>query len=286
MLASNTVPGAVFALILFAAFLSASWNASVKGSSDKYLQAVLVASGAAFIALFLLPFLRQPAPASWIYIGGSALLQVLYYYLLVAAFRAGDFGHAYPLMRGTAPLLVSLVSGPVIGEALSLGRWLGVALICSGVMGLAWEARSHVGANSAVMKYALSNAVVIAAYTTVDGIGVRASGAPASYTMWIFEVTALVLLFAALLTRPRELWRYAPGRLRSALIGGVAALTSYEIALWAMTQVPIAVVAALRETSMLFGLAISVLVLKERGGARRYAATALIACGAIAIRLF
>jgi drug/metabolite transporter (DMT)-like permease len=173
----------------------------------------------------------------------------------------------------------------VIGETLSLGRWLGVALICTGVIGLAWEARSRVNANSTVMKYALSNAVVIAAYTTVDGIGVRESGAAASYTMWIFVITAVMLLFAALVTRPRELLRYARGRLRAALIGGAAVLTSYVISLWAMTQVPIAVVAALRETSMVFGIAIAVLVLKERAGGRRYAATALIASGAIAIRL-
>jgi len=280
------VSGTVFALVLFAALLSASWNAIVKGGSDKYLQAVLVASGAALIAAVLLPFLPQPAPASWIYIGVSALLQVLYYRLLAAAFRAGDFSHAYPLMRGTAPLIVSLLSGPVIGEALSLGRWLAVALICTGVIALSWEARGRIGANSAVMKYGLSNAVVIAAYTMVDGIGVRASGASASYTMWIFEVTALMLLFGAMLTRPGQLLRYAQGQLRTALMGGAAVLSSYEIALWAMTQAPIAVVAALRETSMVFGMAIAVLVLKERAGVRRYAATALIASGAVAIRVW
>jgi drug/metabolite transporter (DMT)-like permease len=279
------VPGSVFALVLFAALLSASWNASVKGSTDKFGQALLVASAAALIALFPLALLKQPAPESRIYIGCSALLQVLYYYLLVAAFRAGDFGHAYPLMRGTAPLLVSLLSGPVIGETLSLGRWAGVALICSGVTGLAWEARSRKGSNSAVMKYALANAAVIAAYTAVDGIGVRASGAPVAYTMWIFEVTALMLWLAVLISNPRALRGFTRGRLRSAFIGGAAALTSYEISLWAMTQAPIAVVAALRETSMVFGMIISVLVLKERGGPRRYAATALIVCGAVAIRL-
>lgn len=277
--------GSVFTLILLAALLSATWNAIVKGSADKFLQAVLIANGAGVIALLLLPFLPQPARVSWIYIGASALLQVLYYHFLAAAFRAGDFSHAYPMMRGTAPLLVSLLSGPVIGEALSLGRWLGVALISTGVIGLAWEARSRVGAHSAVLKYGLANAVVIAAYTTVDGIGVRASGAAAAYTLWIFVVTALVLLIGALLTRPEELFDYARGRLRFTLIGAVATLSSYEIALWSMTQVPIAVVAALRETSMVFGIAIAVLVLKEHAGVRRYAATALIVSGAVAIRL-
>jgi uncharacterized membrane protein len=282
---SSLVSGPVFALILCAALLSATWNAIVKGGSDKYLQAVLIANGAAIIALFLLPFLPQPARASWIYIAASGILQVVYYVWLAAAFRAGDFSHAYPLMRGTAPLLVSLLSGPVIGEALSLGKWVGVALISSGIIGLAWEARHRMGANRAVLKYGVANAVVITAYTTVDGIGVRESGAAAAYTMWIFEVTAVMLLAGALLTRPRELLRYAHGRLRFTLVGAMAMLTSYEISLWAMTQAPIAVVAALRETSMVFGIAIAVLVLKERAGMRRYVATALIASGAVVIRL-
>jgi len=266
--------------------MGASWNAIVKGAVDKYLQAVLIATSAAFIALFLLPFLAQPARASWLYVVASALLQVVYYKFLTAAFRAGDFSHAYPMMRGTAPLLVSLVSGPVIGEALSPGRWLGVGLICTGVMGLAWEVRGRAGANSAVMKYGLANALIIATYTTIDGIGVRKSGAPAAYTMWIFEVTAAVLLLGVISTRPGAFIEYAKQRLPSGLIGGAAVLISYGIALWAMTQAPIALVAALRETSMVFGMGIAVLVLKERAGMQRYLATAVIVAGAVAIRLW
>jgi uncharacterized membrane protein len=266
--------------------MGASWNAIVKGAVDKYLQAVLIATAAAFIALFLLPFIAQPARASWLYIAASALLQVVYYKLLTAAFRAGDFGHAYPLMRGTAPLLVSLVSGPVIGEALSPGRWLGVGLICAGVMGLAWEARRRAGAHKALLKYGLANAFIIASYTTIDGIGVRKSGASAAYTMWIFEITAAVLLLEVAITRAGELIDYAKPRLHLALLGGAAVLVSYGVALWAMTQAPIAAVAALRETSMVFGMGIAVLVLKERTGMQRYFATALIVAGAIAIRLW
>src|SRR5271154_6557568 len=114
--------GTVFALLLFAALLSAAWNAIVKAGSDKYLHAVLVANAAALIAAVVLPFLRQPAPQAWVYIGASAVLQAVYYKLLAAAFRAGDMSHAYPIMRGTAPLLISLASGPLIGEALTLGK--------------------------------------------------------------------------------------------------------------------------------------------------------------------
>jgi uncharacterized membrane protein len=277
--------GAVFASLLFAALMSATWNAIVKAGSNKDLHAVLVANSAALVAATLLPFLRQPAPEAWFYIGASAVLQVVYYKFLAAAFRAGDMSHAYPVMRGTAPLLVSLVSGPLIGEVLSLGKWIGVSMICIGVMSLAWEVRYRASASSAVVRYGLLNAVIIAAYTVLDGIGVRQSGAAAGYTVWNLLLTALILSFWTMLTRRRELFSYAEGRLRVALVGGLAMVISYGIVLWAMTQAPIAAVAALRETSMMFVLVIAVVVFKERAGLRRYAATALIACGAVAIRL-
>jgi drug/metabolite transporter (DMT)-like permease len=278
--------GNVFVLMLFGALLSAIWNAIVKSGSNKFLHAVLVANGAALVAVILLPFLPQPARQAWVYIAASAVLQVIYFKFLAAAFRAGDISHAYPLMRGCAPLLVSLVSGPLIGEALSLGKWIGVILVCAGVIGLAWEGRNHTSAHGAVLRYGLVNAVIIASYTVVDGIGVRTSAASAGYTMWNVLLTGLILLAWTLLTRPKELFIYAHGRLRITLVGGVATVTAYGIVLWAMTQAPIAAVAALRETSMIFVLVIAVLFLKERVGPRRYAATALIVCGAIVIRLF
>ena len=278
--------GTVFAALLFAALMSATWNAIVKGGSNKYLHAVLVANSAALIAVILLPFLRQPAPQAWLYLAASAVLQAVYYIFLAAAFRAGDMSHAYPMMRGTAPLLVSLVSGPLIGEALSPGKWIGVILICIGVMGLAWEVRWRTSANSAIVRYALMNAVIIAAYTVVDGIGVRLSGAASGYLMWNLLLTALILSIWTLRTRRGELFPYAVGHARVALVGGLATTTSYGIVLWAMTQAPIAAVAALRETSMIFVLAIAVLVFKERVGLRRFGATAVIACGAVAIRVW
>jgi uncharacterized membrane protein len=277
--------GTVFAALLFAAFLSATWNAIVKGGSNKYLHAVLVANSAAIIAAVVLPFLKQPAREAWVYIAASSVLQVFYYVLLAAVFRAGDMSHAYPMMRGGAPLLVSLASGPLIGEALSVGKWIGVIMICIGVMSLAWEARFRTSTHRGVVRYALLNAGVIAGYTVVDGIGVRVSGASTGYLMWNLVMTALILSGWTLLTRRGELFSYAVGRVRSALIGGIATTVAYGIILWAMTQAPIAAVAALRETSMIFVLAMAVIFFKERAGVRRYGATALIVCGAAAIRL-
>jgi uncharacterized membrane protein len=278
--------GTVFAALLFAALMSATWNAIVKGGTDKYLHAALVANSAAVIAALFLPFLKQPAPQAWAYIAASSLLQTVYYVLLAAVFRAGDMSHAYPMMRGGAPLLVSLASGPLIGEALSVGKWIGVSMICIGVMSLAWEARFRASAYGGVVRYALLNAVVIAGYTVVDGIGVRLSGASSGYLMWNLVLTALILSIWTLLTRRGQLLSYAAGRVRIAFAGGFATTAAYGIILWAMTQAPIAAVAALRETSMIFVLAMAVIIFKERAGLRRCGATALIAGGAAAIRLW
>ena len=203
--------GTVFAALLFAALLSAVWNAIVKSGANKFLHALLVADSAALVALILLPFLKQPAPQAWFYLGVSALLQAVYYSVLAAAFRAGDISHAYPMMRGTAPLLVSFASGPLIGEALSFGKWIGVMMVCAGVLGLAWEARYR--AHAVVLRYGLLNALIIAGYTLMDGIGVRQSGAAAGYTMWNLLLSAFILSAWTLVMRPRELWRYAAGRL-------------------------------------------------------------------------
>jgi|ERR1700733_6545141 uncharacterized membrane protein len=280
------MPGRVFALLLLGALLSATWNALVKGGSNKYLQTVLIANSAALIALFLIPFLKLPDPHSWIYLLISAVLQVIYYKYLAEAFHAGDMSHAYPIMRGTAPLLVSLVNGPLIGDALSVGKWIGVILICTGVVGLAWEARYRLSAHRTLISHSLLSASLIAGYTIFDGIGVRASGSAASYAMWNLLVAAVILTIWVVATRRGEFLNYAKGRVVGALVGGLAAVVAYGIILWAMTQAPIAAVAALRETSMAFVLAIAVLVFKERVGLRRYAATALITCGAVAIRLW
>jgi uncharacterized membrane protein len=278
--------GTVFALLLLGALLSATWNALIKGGSNKYLQTVLIANGAALFALCIIPFLQLPDAHSWGYLLISAVLQVIYYKYLAQAFHAGDMSHAYPIMRGTAPLLVSLVNGPLIGDTLSLGKWLGVVLICAGVVGLAWEARYRLSEHRTLIGHSLLSASLIAGYTICDGIGVRASGHAASYAMWNLLVAAIILTIWTVLTRRGEFLDYAKGRLVSALVGGLAAVIAYGIVLWGMTQAPVAAVAALRETSMVFVLAIAVFIFKERVGLRRYAATALITCGAIAIRLW
>ena len=282
--------GLVVAVVLFAALLHASWNAIVKSGKDTFLSTVLVSVGAALISLAVLPFVEAPAPASWPYLAASAVAQLAYYSLLAAAYQAGDMSHAYPLMRGSAPLLVALASWPLIGERLSSMQMGAVACICAGICALYFAAR--LPATAAVRKntgrataFALGNACVIASYTLIDGIGVRLSGAPAAYTMWIFVLNGAGLLLWTVLRRPADLLAYAQTQWHLAAFGGFGTLASYGLALWAMTQAPVAAIAALRETSILFAIAIAALFLREKISPRRYLAIVLIAAGAILMRI-
>jgi drug/metabolite transporter (DMT)-like permease len=277
----------VVAVVLFAALLHASWNAVVKSGKDTFLTTVLVSVGAALISLAVLPFVNTPAPASWPYLAASAVAQLAYYSLLAAAYKAADMSHAYPLMRGSAPLIVALASWPLIGERLSAMQMGAVGCICAGILGLYVAARTPAAPSKSTGRataFALGNACVIASYTLIDGLGVRLSGAPAAYTMWIFVLNGAGLLLWTLLRRRAGLLAYAKTQWHLAAFGGFGTLASYGLALWAMTQAPVAAIAALRETSILFAIAIAALFLREKISPRRYLAIALIAAGAVLMR--
>jgi drug/metabolite transporter (DMT)-like permease len=278
------VSGAVALAVLFAALLHASWNASVKGGTDLGLGLGLVALGSAAMALCVLPWCPAPLPASWPFLGASAALQVVYFRSLLATYRQGDISFAYPLMRGTAPLLVALASLPLAHERLRAGQWLAIAAICGGILYLCLDERRRHAPSGRTLPYALLTACLIASYTLVDGIGVRRAGAALGYTMWMFVLTGTGYGLT-IARRHAALLAYARTHPRALLIGGVGSLGSYGIALWAMTRAPVATVAALRETSILFATAIAGVVLRERIGRPRLLAVTIIACGAVAMRL-
>ncbi|MGA0603206.1 EamA family transporter [Caulobacter sp. KR2-114] len=286
---------AIFAAVLVAAALHATWNAIVKRGGgeggDPQAATVLVTAGAALVAAAALPFLPAPAQASWGFIAISTGLQVAYFMLVARAYQAADMSLAYPLMRGGAPLIVAPAGQLLFAEPLAPLAWGGVAMICGGVLSMAFggprdprAARAARGEGRAIA-IALANAVVIAAYTLVDGLGVRRSGAPAAYTLWLFLLTGIVLVVGALATRGPAFVVQARRRWPTGLAGGAGATASYGLALWAMTEAPVAKVAALRETSIVFGAAISVLVLKERPRVIRLLAACAIAAGAATLRL-
>lgn len=279
-----------FGLVLFAALLHASWNSVVKAAGDKGAATSLIAGTAGLLAAMLLPVLPQPDAASWPFIAASAVLQVVYFLLVAWTYQVADLSRAYPLMRGVAPLLVSAASLLMPGERLPSAAWAGIGLICLGVLtmarpGGARGSSGDLGGGTRGTGMALATAVVIAAYTLIDGTGVRLSGAPASYTLWVFLLTGLPLTAWALARQRRGFLAHARENWRFGLIGGAGTVTSYGLALWAMTFAPVALVSALRETSILFAMAMSRFLLGERFGPSRVVSGCLIACGAVALRL-
>jgi drug/metabolite transporter (DMT)-like permease len=278
------MPGYVVAIVLFAALVHALWNALLKNSGDKRLTTVMLTSMAGIMAALMLPFLPTPARDSWPFLAGSSIMEITYFVLLAAAYRIGDMSHAYPIMRGTAPLIVASVSASVIGESLSAGEWFGIALICLGVLGLAVH-RGAMAQHRTATLLAFGNAFAIASYTLIDGLGVRRSHAPVSYALWIYLLTGTLTLLWTLSRRRAQFLAYVRGRLTLGAVAAIGMMSSYGLALWAMTRSPVALVAALRETSIVFATVISAVLLKERISPRRLAATVLIAAGAAALRL-
>ena len=204
------------------------------------------------------------------------MLQVLYYVLVARTYRVTDMSASYPLMRGCAPILVALVGTVFLGERQHAVAWCGIALICAGILCMArGGARQH-------LWLPLLNAGVIATYTLVDAWGARQSGAALSYTLWLFLLSGLPLPLWAVCTRGPRLWAYARENAGFGVVGGIGTLTSYGLALWAMTIAPVAMISALRETSILFGILISAFVLRERVTRMRWIAAGLIVAASIA----
>lgn len=273
----------VFAAILAAALVHAGWNVLVKSAADKLAMTISVAIGAGLVAAVVLPFLPLPALESWPFIGVSVLLQSVYYLLIARAYRVADMSLAYPLMRGTAPVAVALCGAAVFGEVLGGGQWLAVGLISVGVIALALGGFRQQPLAMTGMIAALGNAMVIAAYTLVDARGVRLSGSPVAYSLLLAVLTGVMTVGLALAggARPHINVRM----LGLGLVGGAATTTSYGVALWAMTRAPVAPVAALRETSIVFALILSRLVFGEVVGGRRIAAALLVMAGVAGLRL-
>ena len=280
---SWTVVGAV----LLGALLHAGWNALVKSSADKDLDMVTLHLMGSLISLPLLATVGWPAAAAWPFIAGSVTLHLGYYLTLSGAYRHGDLGLTYPLMRGVAPLLVALSASALLGETLTPLAWVGVWGVSLGVLVLGLT-RQALAAPRAVA-FALTNAAIIACYTVVDGQGVRANQAAGGHALqyvaalfllhgWPFAVLKLAQRKGAVLPYVRQRWPVGA-------LGAAASLGSYGIALWAMTRAPVATVAALRETSVLFALVLSTWLLKEQISMRRVLGACTLLAGVMALRL-
>lgn len=273
----------VLLVVLLGALLHASWNMLVKAAPDTRLATALVYIGGGLIAALALPFLPAPAPASWPYIAAATVTELFYGMVLAAAYRVGDLSHAYPLMRGAAPLLVALGSGVLIGERLSSAVWLGVALVSCGIFSLIFDAHTR-GHSRAATRLALLNAFLIAAYTIIDGIGVRLSGQPVAYSLWLSLLIAVPWLIWVTVRAGARRAHALRQHLAPAAIGAAFSVASYTLALWAMTRAPVAAVAAVRETALVFAIALGAIVLRERVTRVRALAAIAMALGVWVIR--
>jgi phosphonate utilization associated putative membrane protein len=270
--------------VLFGALLHASWNAMVKSGADKAMDTATMNLIGGLMALPVVALAGWPPAAAWPWLLASAAIHVVYFSLLTAAYRHGELALTYPLMRGAAPLLVALASVAAFGEAVSPMGWAGVLAVCGGVLVLGLT--RHGLESGRAVALALANAVVIAAYTVVDGLGVRAGGTAAAYVAMVFVLNALPFGVVVLARRGwRPLVQHARRRAPVAALGAAASIGSYGIALWAMTRAPVASVAALRETSVLFAALIGAWQLHERFTPRRALGTAAIVAGVAALRL-
>ena len=278
----STLSLAIFAALLFAAALHAGWNALVRRDSDRQAASVAVAAGGTAVGAAVVLFLPPIAPAAIPFVIASSLSHILYYALIARAYAHGDLSVVYPIMRGLAPLIVTVIGAAFFGETVSFGVFIGVGLVTAGIVTLGADGFRN---GQAGIGPALLNAMVIATYTLIDGLGARASAAPESYTAWILIGGGLFTVGFALYRRGSSVLTGMASRLWLGLAGGVMGFGAYGIALWAMTIAPIGAVAAVRESSVLFATALGAIFLGERFGPFRWVAAALVVGGLALVKL-
>jgi drug/metabolite transporter (DMT)-like permease len=272
--------------VLLGSACHASWNALVKSGSDPFLDTVSVTTSVVAITSIVLPFLPTPLERSWPCLIASVLIHVAYFGFLVLAYRGGDLSLVYPIMRGTAPAFSALLAAALLGEQPSWGGWAGVLLVSGGVLLLAADAPRAKGARLTPAFFALLNAGVIVGYTLVDGVGARLSGNAFGYTGWMLLLTGVLIFLISFFLRGRQVAYHLRSQWKKWMLGGAGTFTSYSLALWAMTKAPIAAVAALRETSIIFSAVLALVVLKERLTPLRCASIVIVTAGAIVLKLF
>jgi drug/metabolite transporter (DMT)-like permease len=274
----------VVAAVLVAAVLHASWNALLKGGQDRLVMVVLLDLTALVLSLLLLPLAGRPAPASWWLLGLSVLLHAAYKVLLLQSYRVGDLNQVYPLARGSAPLLVAAFAGLVLGERLAPWQLAGLAGVCGGLLLLLETGRTGPRGRRMV-GVALATGVAIAAYTVADGLGVRRSGTDLGYVAWLFVLGGVPIPLYAAAVHRRDLLARMREHLGVGVTAGAMSLAAYGLVIWAQRRGALAVVAALRESSVLVAALIGSLAFSERFGRRRVVAAACIAAGIVLLNL-
>lgn len=276
----------VFTLVLIAALCHAIWNTIIKLSPDKSLETSLMNLSGSLIAIPAVLYFGIPESEVWIFLLGSLILHIAYYYSLSGAYQWGDMSLTYPIMRGMAPFFLLLITSIFAFEPLLLSSIIGVCLLCSGIVFLGIDSARVLNHKKAIL-FALLNALVIALYTIVDGLGVRASHDVFAYIAMFIFIDGIIYSSFVIYRRQKSsqhLKQYMVNRWPYFSLGAIATTGSYGIALWAMSEAPISLVSALREVSVLFAVFIAWLYLKEKLSKQRLAGVVLVLLGSFFIK--
>jgi drug/metabolite transporter (DMT)-like permease len=277
----------VFFAVLAAAAFHAGWNALLKVKLEPLTTVSLISAACGVVVLPVAFFVDLPELGAWPYLGMSLALHLVYYIALAEAYRFGDLSQVYPIARGSAPLMTALGASFWLGEPLGLTGWLGVILLGTGIIALSLRPRgSKLQAfQGRSVGFALLTALSIAAYTIVDGTGARIGPSPAPYIIWLFLLDGVMMLIFGMIRMPSAMIEGAKSSWKLVLAGGALSTAAYAIAIWAMTVAPIALVAALRETSVLFASLIGIVFLREPVYALRIIAGCIVVIGIVLLRL-
>lgn len=276
----------VFCAVLAAAACHAVWNALLKVKLPPLLAISLISVGCGIVVLPLLPFVGLPRVEAWPYIAGSLAVHLVYYTALAEAYKTGDLGLVYPIARGSAPLMTAVGAYLIADQNLGSMGWLGVAVLASGVLVLSMKGGTAANPrNMRSIGFAFLTALSITTYTLIDAFGARAAGSAHSYSGWLFAIDGVMMLIFGLIKFPTAFMAGFRSDWKMVLGGGVLSSGAYWTAIWAMTVAPIALVAALRETSVLIAAVIGIVFLREPVVAARIVAAGLVVAGMMLIRL-
>ena len=279
---SSTLSLAVTFAVIAAAVTHAAWNAIAHGIKDQTLAFALIGVGGIAVGIPLVILATMPHGDCWPYLLGSVAIHVFYNLLLMQCYRLGEFSQVYPLARGTSPLVVTILAAIFIHEHLALPQIAGVLVVSAGLATLVLAGRRP---GRAAFAAAVGTGLTIAAYTTVDGVGVRLSGSPVGYIGWLMVLESLCVPMFAVFRRRDVLLKQPKRILLAGLAAGALSVLAYGLVLWAQTRGALAPIAALRETSVIFGAIIGTLIFREPFGRTRIAATVLVATGIVLLNV-
>ncbi|MBY6059150.1 DMT family transporter [Leisingera daeponensis] len=274
----------VFLAVLCAALLHASWNALVKVSADRLVLLAVLKVTTTLVAVASIPFITIPPIEAWPYLAASVVIHTAYFLFLTIAYRFGDLSQVYPLSRGAAPLIVAGLAVFILGETLGQQAYVSLLLISLGIMSLIFSEKGAIGQPKAVMA-ALATACFIAGYTVADGAGARLSADAHSYILWLNVFNGIPIILIAAVLRRRQLVPQVKRVWKMGALSAIVSLAAYWIVLWASTQAPLALVAAVREASMVFAVFFGVVFLKEKLNLRKVLSVFVTLTGTALLRV-